>query len=424
MKVIVSMLMLCFISIAGYSQVSYYPGYFITNNGDRIECLIKDDDWKTNPKEFYYKYSFGAEKGIKSIEEVKEFGVTAEENRVKFIRALVYLDRSSDDENKLTTDRLSTWTQEELFLEVLLEGDANLYLLQDKNLTRFFFNTISQDSIQQLVYKRYILEEDPQKLVRIMREGSWVIKTDNTFRQQLNLMVNCGGQLAKRLNSLRYTREHLTRYFEAYNEQCNSYSNYYPGYFITNENERIECLIKDNDWFNNPTELTIKASKKAAPDYIDINEIKEFSFKNVSRQEKFIYAEVLVDNSKNEKVNVNEKQLIDWKKKKMLLKVHTEGNANLYSIEDGNSEIFFFNTVMQEQIQQLLYKQYKSNSDNDEEITIEDNTFKKQLHLVVSCWGNKSTMSYRIKNLVYKKSTLMSYFESFNRKCGRNYPLE
>ena len=131
----------------------------------------------------------------------------------------MYLDRSSDDENKLTTDRLSTWTQEELFLEVLLEGDANLYLLQDKNLTRFFFNTILQDSIQQLVYKRYLIEEDPQKLVRIMREGSWVIKTDNTFRQQLNLIVNCGGQLAKRLNSLRYTREHLTRYFVAYNEQ-------------------------------------------------------------------------------------------------------------------------------------------------------------------------------------------------------------
>ena len=79
---------------------------------------------------------------------------------------------------------------------------------------------------------------------------------------------------------------------------------------------------------------------------------------------------------------------------------------------------------MQEQIQQLLYKQYKSNSDNDEEITIEDNTFKKQLHLAVSCWGNKSTMSYRIKNLVYKKSTLMNYFESFNRKCGESYPFE
>ena len=170
--------------------------------------------------------------------------------------------------------------------------------------------------------------------------------------------------------------------------------------------------------------MAIKASKNAFPDYLNIDKIKEFGYKNVSRQEKFIYTEVLVDNSKSEKVNVNEKQFIDWKKRKMLLKVQTEGNANLYSIEDGNSEIFFFNTALQENIQQLLYKQYKANSNSEEEIIVEDNTFKKQLHLAASCWGNKQNMSYRIKNLVYKRSTLISYFESYNKRCGSNYLLE
>jgi hypothetical protein len=36
---------------------------------------------------------------------------------------------------------------------------------------------------------------------------------------------------------------------------CYSQINFEKGYFYNNENKKIECLIKNNDWLNNPTQI-------------------------------------------------------------------------------------------------------------------------------------------------------------------------
>ena len=39
-----------------YSQITFEKGYFISNDGIKTECFIKNLDWRNNPTEFEYKH--------------------------------------------------------------------------------------------------------------------------------------------------------------------------------------------------------------------------------------------------------------------------------------------------------------------------------------------------------------------------------
>ena len=55
MKIITLTYSLLFLSFIGFTQIRFEKGYFITNYGKRIDCFIKDIDWKNNPTKFDYK---------------------------------------------------------------------------------------------------------------------------------------------------------------------------------------------------------------------------------------------------------------------------------------------------------------------------------------------------------------------------------
>ncbi len=105
------------------SQISFEQGYYITNSGQKVGCLIKNVDWKDNPREFYYQLSAEGEKNKATIEDVKEFGI---ENTCKFVRHLVKVDRSSDNLSDLSSTSEPVFTEEVLFLKLLVEGKASL----------------------------------------------------------------------------------------------------------------------------------------------------------------------------------------------------------------------------------------------------------------------------------------------------------
>ena len=81
------------LSLNCYSQISFEKGYFIDNNNQKTNCLIRNIDWKNNPKEFEYKISEQTKKERLTIESVKEFGI---DNVSKYIRFDVDIDRSSN----------------------------------------------------------------------------------------------------------------------------------------------------------------------------------------------------------------------------------------------------------------------------------------------------------------------------------------
>jgi hypothetical protein len=189
----------------GYSQITFEKGYFITNGNQKTECFIKNDDWKNNPSNFRYKMTEDGEIQTQDIAAVKEFGVY---NNSKFIRATVKIDRSSNAVSDLSDQKSPILNEEQLFLKVLIEGNASLYYYEDGNLKRYFYSQ-GNSEIVQLIHKRY-------------KTSGGDIATNNQFKQQLLSDLVCSTITRNSIDGVAYKKKSLIRFFMDYNSCVNS----------------------------------------------------------------------------------------------------------------------------------------------------------------------------------------------------------
>jgi len=205
MKFRIITLFLCMIFSNLYGQIHFEKGYFISNNNEKTECLIKNNDWKNNPTTFEYSLAENSISQMNNIDSVKEFGIYGS---CKYVRTTVKIDRSGKDVSKLSYEKNPVWSKETLFLKVLVEGKATLYLYENSNLTRFFYSVNPDTLVQQLIYKRYLvsLEQEEDK-----------VATNETFKEQLWLYVRCGNMDTKNIETIKYRQNDLEKYFVSYN---------------------------------------------------------------------------------------------------------------------------------------------------------------------------------------------------------------
>lgn len=192
---------------SSFAQPAFEQGYFIDNNGDRVSCLIKNLDWKDNPKKITYRRQPDSPPTVATLDDLQEFSI---DGVARFVRAKVKIDRSSEQNAQLKyKDRQPNWSTETLFLEVLLEGTASLYLYRENITQRFFFKATPGDTISQLVYKKYL---------NTQRD----IVYNNRFRQQLWATMNCEDKPVDRFNYVRYTEPGLLAFFKEYHQCLNA----------------------------------------------------------------------------------------------------------------------------------------------------------------------------------------------------------
>ena len=187
-----------------YSQISFEKGYYINNSNQKTNCLIKNIDWKNNPTEFKYKLFENSESKKTSIKSVKEFCI---DNISKYVRRIVNIDRSSEIMDDLNNDKNPTFKEEKLFLKVLVEGNANLYLFEDGNLRRYFYNK-ENSVIEQLVFKSY-------------KTANNKIGKNNRFKNQLWNNLKCPNFNITKVENLEYKKNDLVDFFVEYNK-CNN----------------------------------------------------------------------------------------------------------------------------------------------------------------------------------------------------------
>jgi hypothetical protein len=197
-------LLFTLLTFSSFGQVTFEKGYFINNENQRIECLIKNYDQKNSPKGIEYKIDENSEYQKADIAVIKEFGII---NDSKFIRAETNIDRSSNDLAKPSENGIPVWSHEQLFLKVLVEGKASLFSYHDKATSRFFYS-VSDSYVKQLIYKEY-LSEDRKYLL-----------TNNGFRQQLWTDIKCENAATNSVENISYSESALKKYFNRYNE-CN-----------------------------------------------------------------------------------------------------------------------------------------------------------------------------------------------------------
>src|SRR5215467_5077527 len=204
-KLFVFVIMISCWNIA-FSQIRFEPAYFITNSDQKVNCLIKNADWHYNPASFDYKIDENDVPAHANIDSIKEFRV---QGYAKYVRADVNIERSPDfgsDINELSSSRTPDFQKEKLFLKVIVEGPANLYVYEQAKYVRFFYSTDSKP-IEPLIYKAF-------------RTDDANFQENKTYISQLQQDVACANSSADYVG---YHERELVKYFSAYN-QCKGFS--------------------------------------------------------------------------------------------------------------------------------------------------------------------------------------------------------
>ncbi|MEM6685846.1 MAG: porin family protein, partial [Bacteroidota bacterium] len=202
-KLLLSVLIVL-LSVPTFAQISFEKGYYIDNSGNKVEGLIKNIDWKNNPTTIDFKRSESAENKTVTIGNMQAFEVY---NSAKYERHTVSLDVSNQNINDLDSDPQPKWETKQLFLKVLLEGNASLYSYTDGNLRKYFIKKDDSD-ITQLVFKKYMATNSR-------------IAENTEYKRQLWQLLKCG-EIPEKAKKVSYTKNSLLKILKAYNACENS----------------------------------------------------------------------------------------------------------------------------------------------------------------------------------------------------------
>mgnify|MGYP003606653309 CR=1 FL=1 len=136
--------------------------------------------------------------------------------------------------------------------------------------------------------------------------------------------------------------------------------NFETGYFIDNNGIKTNCLIRNLDWVNNPSQIEYKINNNEKSKFYTVSDIKEFAVENNCIYKRF---NVKIDKtSGNINLLGNDRNPI-WSDDTVFLKSIVEGEINLYEYIDSNKVVFFISSGNHESVEQLVYKEYyKENS--------------------------------------------------------------
>lgn len=208
------------ISITTFSQINFENAYFISDSGERIECKIKNFDWKNTPNSFEYKINEGDNPIVKTLSDVQLFEIY---NHSKYVKATVKFDQYSNNLNHLSNTRNPNFIEKQSFFKEIVSGNINLYTYTEGNTVRFYYK-IGDDNLEPLIYKPYELQL-----------GSLYYNED--YKKQLEKILVCPSISSNEIMSLKYKEKNLTELITKYNN-CN------------NQNTKEKLISKKRDKFN------------------------------------------------------------------------------------------------------------------------------------------------------------------------------
>ncbi len=196
------LLLLFFLSsIQLIAQSNFQPGYYINSQGERISGLIKNQDWKNNPERIDFKNNEESASEVITIRDIQEFGIN---EAVKFIKAYVEVDRSSERTDKISYTKNPQFNREQHLLKILIEGEVNLYSYEEVDLVRFFYQKNGGD-IEPLVFKSFRTEDNR-------------ISKNEAYKSELWEVLKCPSITLDDIQRLEYREENLVSFFTTYHE--------------------------------------------------------------------------------------------------------------------------------------------------------------------------------------------------------------
>ena len=191
------------------AQSNFEKGYFIDIQGIRTEGYLKLINFAEINKSKFSGLEFKPDLDQKVVKlqnsNIKEFGLGKELKMVKYTVDLEVINLYKE----IDIQKEVVYNKSTVFLNVILEGKANLYTYEADNYTKYFIKNTSDIVPIQLIYKKYIVE------------GTYH-KENNEFREQLFRSIKCDNQTTKDFLNIRYDKKSLISIFENYNKCQNS----------------------------------------------------------------------------------------------------------------------------------------------------------------------------------------------------------
>lgn len=200
-KKISTLLLLCLSVTLCEAQIVYEKGYLVDNQGKKVDCLIRNMDWLNNPVKFEFKLSENAERKTAVIDSVAEFGV---EGSFKYLRRDLKIDTSSSNLRFISANRNPEYNEQQVFLKVLEEGEASLYMYRWGVETRYFYSFEDNREVSQLIFKQYK-----------NRQGG--VATNEAYKQQLFFLTRCEDIKPATVEKVYYGEKELMKLFRRFN---------------------------------------------------------------------------------------------------------------------------------------------------------------------------------------------------------------
>ena len=191
-----------------------------------------------------------------------------------------------------------------------------------------------------------------------------------------------------------------------------SQSTFRPGYFIDEAGNRTNCLIKDLDWRDNPTEFSFKIEEDGQERVQTLSGVVEFGVNDKSKYQKF---EVQIDRSRDKIEDLDNSFAPNFNEETLFLKVLIEGQVSLYSYQAQTLQRFFIRTANSSRVQQLVFKKFVTAA-NPDQVSI-NQTYKQQLRNVLQCNGSGP----KVENMLYARKDLRKAFINYYECQGLEY---
>ncbi len=174
-------------------------------------------------------------------------------------------------------------------------------------------------------------------------------------------------------------------------------SQFKQGYIVQNNGDKLECMILEESWKQNPTSFSYKLNENSEVQIGTLSDIQSFGVGNLFKfvkKEKFLPKETL-DNP-------------------VFLNVLVEGAVSIYHYKSSDDNLFFYKKADDKNIYELQYR-YTSKSDGD---GLSENKFRGQLY---EAFGSNKLYLPKIKSLNYKRNDLLNIVTDFNKETNVTY---
>lgn len=185
---------------------------------------------------------------------------------------------------------------------------------------------------------------------------------------------------------------------------CYSQISFEKGYYLDNSGQKIDCLIKNIDWDENPVKFKYRLSETSEVQNASIKSVKEFE---IYKSSKYIRSHVKIDRSSDNLTDMNDDINPIFREEELFLKVLVEGKANLYSYQKGSLNRYFYSKDSSE-IKQLIFKHYLT----------PENRIAKNLWFKQQLWNNFKCEIFtkkKVENIDYDRKQLVRFFVQYNQ---------